>query len=116
VTLAHAAYDRRYATSATEAIHVNPEARLPPFPRLVEASFDRVMRQESTPLLVRARIWAWSPEALRERTWPVLGGMLTSQAEAAGLDAARAFPPPRGTAASPDDGEAATSEPAEGRP
>ena len=116
VSLAHAAYDRRYATSTTEAIHVNPEARLPPFPRLVEASFDRVMRQESTPLLVRARIWAWSPEALREQTWPVLGGTLTSQAEAAGLDAARAFPPPRRTAASTDDGDAATSEAAEARP
>ncbi|MGI9177419.1 MAG: hypothetical protein ACR2IT_06130, partial [Pirellulales bacterium] len=54
VSLAHAAYDRRYQVSAAQAIHVNPEARLPPFPLVVAATFENVMRQESTPLLVRA--------------------------------------------------------------
>ncbi len=91
--IAHATYDRRYAAAA-ETVHVNPEARLPPFPELVSASFENVMRREATPLLVRARIWAWAPDALRAASWPRLGESLTLQAEAAGLDPARAFPPP----------------------
>lgn len=115
VGLAHATYERRYAASAPDAIHINPEARLPPFPRLVEVSFENVMKQQMTPLLVRARIWAWAPEALRERTWRALGEVLASQAAAAGLDPERAFPAPRGTAAAPDDGEAATPETADER-
>ena len=94
LTIAHAAYDRRYAVTAEKAIHVNPEARLPPFPELVESTFEAVMRQESAPLLVRARVWAWAPETLRRRAWPKVGEALVSQAEAAGLDPARAFPAP----------------------
>jgi hypothetical protein len=36
------------------------EAQLPPFPQLVEASFENYMKQASNPVLVRARIWvAW---------------------------------------------------------
>jgi len=92
--IAHTTYDRRYAVSAANPVHVNPEARLPPFPRLVDASFENVMRRDSTPILVRARIWAWAPDTLRERTWPALGEALVVQAEAADLDPARAFPPP----------------------
>jgi hypothetical protein len=106
VAIAHAAYDRRYAASAERAIHVNPEARLPPFPELVVTSFENALRQESTPLLVRARIWAWAPEVLRDQAWPKVGSLLSDQAEAAGLDPERAFPPPasppQGTEGVPD--------------
>jgi hypothetical protein len=99
LALAHAAYDRRYAVTAERAIHVNQEARLPPFPELVAATFETVMRQETTPLLVRARIWAWAPESLRRGAWPRIGSILDAQAEAAGLDPERSFPPPPDEAA-----------------
>jgi hypothetical protein len=75
-------------------VHVNKEAQLPPFPRIVDASFESAMKQESNPVLVRARMWAWAPEELRARTWPKLETVLTTHAEAAGLDPARAFPAP----------------------
>jgi len=112
--IAHDAYDRRYKTSSVEETHVNPEARLPPFPELVAASFENVMRKEATPLLVRARIWAWAPDALRERCWPRLGETLSLQAEAAGLDPVRAFPPP--PAPGPDGGRDEDSAGAEEAP
>ena len=113
VAIAHAAYDRRYAGSAEGAIHVNPEARLPPFPELVATSFENVMRQGATPLLVRARIWAWAPDTLREQAWPKVGTLLSAQAEAAGLDPFRAFPPP--ASLSPRTGDTSGSLPAAAR-
>lgn len=109
VQLAHAAYDRRYQVTADEAIHVNPEARLPPFPELVGNSFDNQLRKDSIPVLVRARIWAWAPEALRARSWPRVGEFLRSRAEAAGLDPDRAFPPPDGAGPESREPEAAST-------
>ncbi len=94
VKLAWSVYDRQYGASTPGAVHVNKEAQLPPFPRIVDASFESAMKQESNPVLVRARMWAWAPEELRERTWPKLETVLTAHAEAAGLDPARAFPAP----------------------
>ncbi len=94
VKLAWSVYDRQYGASTPGAVHVNKEAQLPPFPRIVDASFESAMKQESNPVLVRARMWAWAPEELRARTWPKLETVLTAHAEAAGLDPARAFPAP----------------------
>jgi hypothetical protein len=94
IDIAEEAYDRRYRATTEGTIHVNPEAKLPPFPELVQTSFENVMRKEGTPLLVRARIWAGAPESLRVKAWPHIGETLAEQAEAAGLDPARAFPPP----------------------
>ncbi len=96
--IAHAAYDRRYAVTADQAIHVNPEARLPPFPDLVASTFETVMRQQTTPLLVRARIWAGAPESLRRAAWPRVGATLVEEAEVAGLDPGRSFPQPEDAA------------------
>jgi hypothetical protein len=89
--VARATYDRRYG----DGQHVNVEARLPPFPELVETSFENVMRRDALPILVRARIWARAPDQLRERSWPRLEETLVTQSKEAGLDAARAFPPPK---------------------
>ena len=91
--MARATYDRRYGNGE----HVNPEARLPPFPELVDGSFENLLRKDALPILVRARIWAWAPEQLRARSWPRLEETLVAQAETAGLDPARAFPPPKPT-------------------
>jgi hypothetical protein len=99
VRLAHSVYDKRYAATTPGTKHVNKEAQLPPFPKIVDASFTSAMKQESTPIFVRARIWAWAPEELRARTWPQLRESLGSQAAAAGLDPARAFPAPPGAEA-----------------
>lgn len=96
IGLAYTVYDRRYAASDPAAKHVNKEAQLPPFPRIVDASFESAMKQESNPVLVRARIWAWAPEELKARTWERLAETLTDQSRAAGLDPDRAFPPPPG--------------------
>ncbi len=94
VKLAWSVYDRQYGVSTPGAVHVNKEAQLPPFPRLVDASFESAMKQESSPVLIRARMWAWAPQELRARTWPKLEPILTEHAEAAGLNSSRAFPPP----------------------
>jgi hypothetical protein len=102
VKLAFTLYDRRYAATVPGSKHVAKEAQLPPFPELVGNSFESAMKQESTPLLVRARIWAWAPAEIKARVWERLGPTLTAQASAAGLDPALAFPPPAGT--SPDEG------------
>jgi len=96
VRLAHALYDRRYAASTPGTKHVAKEARLPPFPELVDASFESVMKREAMPVLVRARIWAWTPDEIKRRVWDRLGETLRSQAATAGLDPDRAYPPPPG--------------------
>jgi hypothetical protein len=94
VKLAWSVYDRQYGASTPGAVHVNKEAQLPPFPRIVDASFESAMKQEANPVLVRARMWAWAPEELRARTWPRLEAVLAAHAEAAGLNPALAFPSP----------------------
>jgi len=96
IRLAFSVYDKRYGASAPGTVHVNKEAKLPPFPQVVDASFESAMKQSSTPLLVRARIWAWAPEELKKRIWPRLGETLIAQATESGLDGGRAFPPPPG--------------------
>jgi hypothetical protein len=108
VKLAHTVYDRRYAAAVPGSRYVAKEARLPPFPELVATSFESAMKQESTPVLVRARIWAWAPEELRRRVWDRLGPTLAAHAEAAGLDAVRAFPAPPAEAPAAAPGSAAT--------
>ena len=110
VKLAYSVYDRRYGASAPGTVHVSKEGRLPPFPELVDASFESAMKQESTPVLVRARIWAWAPDALRDRVWPSIGPTLVAHAEAVGLDPTLAFPVPPEAAAK----EARDAEPAAG--
>jgi len=101
VKLAYSVYDRRYGASAPGTVHVSKEGALPPFPELVSASFESAMKQESTPVLVRARIWAWAPETLRNRAWARIGPTLVAHATAVGLDPARAFPVPPEAEASP---------------
>ena len=76
------------------------------------------MKQESSPVLIRARIWAWAPDELKARNWAQLGETLTAQAKAEGLDPARAFPQPPDTEKS---GEQSNKSPqnektAEGKP
>ncbi len=105
IRIASSVYERQYGRKGGPAVHVNPEGRLPPFPRIVETSFENVMRQQSTSLMVRARIWAWAPDALKARVWPTIGESLALQAEAAGFDPARAFPMPPGVEAKQADEE-----------
>jgi len=116
--LAYTVYDKRYGVSAPGTMHVNKEAQLPPFPRIVDVSFRSAMKQESSPVLIRARIWAWAPDELKARNWAQLGETLTAQAKAEGLDPARAFPQPPETE---KNGEQPTKSPqnektAEGKP
>jgi len=94
--LAHRMYDKRFGTSVPGSKYVNKEAQLPPFPRIIDASFESAMKQESTPVLVRARIWAWAPDELKLRTWSRLSERLAAHATAAGLDPGRSFPAPAG--------------------
>lgn len=111
VKLAYSVYDRRYGASAPGTVHIAKEGALPPFPELVSGSFESAMKQESTPVLVRARIWAWAPETLRNRAWSRIGPTLVAHAEAVGLDPARAFPaPPEAAAKGAGAGEPANAE------
>ena len=101
--VAHSVYDRRFASSTPNEKYVLEDARLVEFPKLVENSFENVMKQASMPVLERARIWAWAPETLRENSYQALVETLHSQAEAAGIDPERAFPSP--AASKPDSAE-----------
>ena len=100
--LAYSVYDRRYAASAPGTKHVAQEAKLPPFPEIVDASYESAMRQTSTPLLMRARIWAWTPDTIRSRVWGRLGETLRAQAAAADLEPTRTFPAPPEATGSPE--------------
>jgi hypothetical protein len=64
------------------------------FPKLVDNSFESVMKQSNLPVLTRARIWSWAPDKLRENSYESLAETLQSHAEAEGLDFGRAFPAP----------------------
>ena len=111
VKLAYSVYDRRYGASAPGTVHITKEGALPPFPDLVSGSFESAMKQEATPVLVRARIWAWAPESLRNRAWARIGPTLVSHATAVGLDPARAFPvPPEAAAKAATAGESPAEE------
>jgi hypothetical protein len=92
--VAHSVYDRRYATSQPGEKLVLEDTKLLEFPKLVQNSFETLMKDPSLPVLTRARVWAWSPERFREQCYTVLAETLRTQAEAAGLDPARAFPAP----------------------
>jgi hypothetical protein len=92
--VAHSVYDKRFATSQPGKKFVLEESQLLEFPKLVDNSFVSVMKQTSLPLLERARIWAWAPDALRGRVYHEVGDTLREQAEAEGLDPERAFPKP----------------------
>lgn len=96
VKVAYRIYDRRYGASVPGSKHVNKEAQLPPFPQLVEASFESYMKQASNPVLVRARIWAWAPEELKGQVWESLADTFADHCKMTGLDVARAFPKPAG--------------------
>jgi hypothetical protein len=91
---AYRVYDRRFSASDPTAKYTKQQSQLDDFPKLVDNSFESVMKQSSLPVLTRARIWAWAPDRLRENTYEVLAETLRSHAEAEGLDFARAFPPP----------------------
>jgi hypothetical protein len=94
LSVANTVYERRFSAADPQAKFVLEESRLQEFPRLVENSFVDVMKQGATPVLERARIWAWAPDRLRELAYPQLAETLRADAEAAGLDPARAFPAP----------------------
>jgi hypothetical protein len=109
VKIAYRIYDRRYGASVAGSKHVNKEAQLPPFPQLVEASFENYMKQASNPVLVRARIWAWAPEELKTEVWDQLTETFADHCKATGLDVARAFPKPAGVPAATSTGADATN-------
>jgi hypothetical protein len=92
--VAHSTYDRRFAATRPGTKFVLEESKLLDFPKLVDNSFISVMKH-SVPLLTRARIWAWAPDALRARAYPELADTLRDQAVAEGFDPERAFPAPK---------------------
>jgi hypothetical protein len=92
--LARSVYDKRFGAADRGQAFVLEEARLPEFPKLLENSFENVMKQASLPVLTRARVWAWAPEKLRVATYEALAETLQNEASAAGVDPRRAFPAP----------------------
>jgi|GEM_PF-448747 len=94
--MAYKVYDKKYSVSDPTKVRVQKQMDIGSFPELVDASYELMMKQGKSPVLMRARIWAWAPEELKERAWPKLKDALIEQATAAGLDPARAFPMPKG--------------------
>jgi len=94
--MAYKVYDKKYSVSDPTKIRVQKQMDIGSFPELVDASFELMMKQGKSPVLMRARIWAWAPEELKIRAWPKLKDSLAEQATSAGLDPARAFPMPKG--------------------
>ncbi|MDA1039329.1 MAG: hypothetical protein O3A37_03425 [Planctomycetota bacterium] len=92
--LARSVYDKRYGAADRGQAFVLEEARLPAFPKLLENSFENVMKQAGLPILTRARVWSWAPDTLRRATYKALAETLNAEATAAGLDPLKAFPAP----------------------
>jgi hypothetical protein len=113
VGVAHSVYDRRYATSRPGEKLVLDETRLLEFPKLVQNSFETLIKDPSLPVLARARVWAWAPDKLRDSCYQELSETLRAQAEAAGLDPDRAFPAPAASKEGRKNPESAVSEPTE---
>jgi hypothetical protein len=112
--MAYKVYDKKYSVSDATKVRVMKHIDIGSFPELVDASFEGMMKQGKSPVLMRARIWAWAPEELKERAWPKLKDSLAEQATAAGLDPARAFPMPKGYVEEKQD--ASTEKPAPAGP
>jgi hypothetical protein len=113
VGLAYKLHERHQGSAKTGPKVVLDPNKLGSFADLFATSFEGMMRQGSGPVLERARIWSLAPDELKQRTWKALQKPLTEQATAAGLDPARAFPPPPGMDDSTDplaDDEPATEE------
>jgi hypothetical protein len=96
VGLAFKIHERHQGSARTGPRAVLDPNKLGSFADLFATSFEGMMRQGSGPVLERARIWSLAPDELRQRTWKALQKPLREQAEAAGLDPARAFPAPPG--------------------
>ena len=107
--VAKAVYDRRFAMNRQDESLILKESKLVEFPKLVENSFESVMKDASLPVLARARVWAWAPEKLRRAVYAPIAELLTAQAQAAGLDPARAFPAPESDSDDTDKPPAAAS-------
>lgn len=95
IAVAHKIYDRRYAVSRPGEVYVLDDAKLLDFPTLVSNSFANILRDTNVPVLARSRMWAWAPEPMKAAVYDSLGTTLSSAAEDAGLDPARAFPAPK---------------------
>lgn len=91
---AYRVYDRRFSASDPSAKFTKQQAKLLEFPKLVDNSFESVMKQASLPVLTRARIWAWAPDKLRQNSYESVAETLQTHAEAEGIDFDRAFPAP----------------------
>jgi hypothetical protein len=111
VGVAHSVYDRRYATSRPGEKLVLEDTKLLEFPKLVQNSFETLLKDPSLPVLARARVWAWAPEKLRDSCYQELSETLRAQAEAAGLDPDRAFPAPAASKDGREKPESSVSEP-----
>lgn len=94
IRIARTVYDRRYAAAQRGEAFLLDETKLLPFPKLIDNSFDGCMRQADIPLMTRARIWSWAPEAIRQGASGGLVEALRGEATAAGLDPDAAFPVP----------------------
>jgi hypothetical protein len=92
--IAKGVYENRYGAVERGEDFMLSQSQLLPFPELVVNAFQGVMKQESVPVLTRARIWHWSPEKLRNESYKNIAEVLARDASKAGLDPARAFPPP----------------------
>jgi hypothetical protein len=110
--MAYKVYDKKYSVSDPTKVRVMKHIDIGSFPELVDASFEGMMKQGKSPVLMRARIWAWAPDELKLRAWPKLKDSLAEQATAAGLDPARAFPMPTGNVEEKRDGGGETPSPA----
>jgi len=111
VGVAHSVYDRRYATNRPGEKLVLEDTKLLEFPKLVQNSFETLLKDPSLPVLARARVWAWAPEKLRDSCYQELSETLRAQAEAAGLDPDRAFPAPAASKDGRKKPESSVSEP-----
>ena len=94
IQLARTAYDRQFGGDQAGGVPYNKAVDIGSFPGLVGTSFASLLRQDSLPVIDRARIWAWAPEDLRQRAWPEIGAVLADHARQAGFDPDLAFPPP----------------------
>jgi hypothetical protein len=94
--IARTGYDKYDTGKVATPLANQGRMSLQPFGELVVSSYVSFMKSSGVNILSKARVWYNTPPQIKEHAYAQLREILDTQATQAGLDPARAFPPPEG--------------------